>query len=289
MLTLPDGRLLDHRVTGPEDGVPLVYLHGTPSALVPIRALERAAHAAGLRLVTFSRAGYGASTRREGRSVADDADDVAALLDHLGAERCVVAGWSGGGPHVLAAAIRLRVRVAGALVIAGVAPYDADGLDFLGGMGEQNIEEFGAALAGPEKLRPLLEADGAGLREVQAAGIVAEMASLLPEVDRAVLTEEFGDDLAATFRESVRLGVDGWLDDDLAFTRPWGIDLRDLAVPVIVWQGSEDLMVPFAHGQWLADHLPGARAHLEQGEGHLSVWNEHIVGGLVAELAATLG
>jgi pimeloyl-ACP methyl ester carboxylesterase len=288
MLTLPDGRLLDHRVSGPEDGAPLVYLHGTPSALVPIRALERAAHAAGLRLVTFSRAGYGASTRREGRSVADDADDVAALFDHLGAERCVVAGWSGGGPHALAAAIRLPDRVAGAALIGSVAPYDADGRDFLAGMGEQNIEEFGAAVAGAETLRPLLEADGEGLREVQADGIVAEMSSLLPEVDRAVLTHEFGQDLAASFRESVRLGIDGWLDDDLAFTRPWGLDLASLTVPVFCWHGSEDLMVPFAHGEWLAARLPGSTAHLEQGAGHLSVYLDQ-VSEIVAELAGTLG
>jgi pimeloyl-ACP methyl ester carboxylesterase len=97
------------------------------------------------------------------------------------------------------------------------------------------------------------------------------MQTLLPDVDKAVLTGEFGEDLAASFRESVRTGVEGWLDDELAFTSPWGFGLDEISAPVMIWQGSADLMVPFAHGQWLAARLPGASAHLEEGEGHLSV------------------
>ena len=90
-------------------------------------------------------------------------------------------------------------------------------------------------------------------------------------VDRSSLTGDFGDFLAQEFRQAVSVGVDGWLDDDLAFTRPWGFDLAAVTVPTYLWQGSEDLMVPFAHGEWLAARIPGVTAHLEQGEGHLSV------------------
>jgi pimeloyl-ACP methyl ester carboxylesterase len=97
------------------------------------------------------------------------------------------------------------------------------------------------------------------------------MSSLLPDVDRALLTDEFGEALSANIREGLRTGVDGWLDDDLAFTRPWGFDLGAITVPVQLWQGTEDLMVPFAHGRWLADHVAGVDAHLLEGEGHLSV------------------
>ena len=92
-----------------------------------------------------------------------------------------------------------------------------------------------------------------------------------PDVDRAVLTGEFAEDMAASFREAVRVGADGWLDDDLAFASPWGFGLEEISVPVMIWQGSADLMVPFSHGQWLASQLPAASAHLQQGEGHLSV------------------
>jgi pimeloyl-ACP methyl ester carboxylesterase len=106
---------------------------------------------------------------------------------------------------------------------------------------------------------------------VTPAGIVESISSLLPDVDRAVLTDEFGEDLAASFHEGLRIGVDGWLDDDLAFTRPWGFDLGEIVKPVALWQGSADLMVPFAHGRWLASQLPDADVHLEPDEGHLSI------------------
>src|SRR5436190_280844 len=121
---LPDGRLLDLRVSGPADGLPLVFHHGTPGAATPLRALERAAHARGLRLVTTSRPGYGGSSRQPRRAVVDVVADTAAVLANIGAERCLVAGWSGGGPHALACGARLDAAAA-VLVIAGVAPYGA--------------------------------------------------------------------------------------------------------------------------------------------------------------------
>jgi pimeloyl-ACP methyl ester carboxylesterase len=267
---LPDGRRLDMRVSGPADGLPLVFHHGTPGAATPIRVLERAAHARGLRLVTTSRPGYGRSTRQPGRSVVDVVADTEAVLAALGAERCLTMGWSGGGPHSLACAARLPAAAA-ALVVAGVAPYEADGLDWMAGMGEDNVVEFSAALHGEGQLRPHLVQQGEVLRDIRGADIIASIQSLLPDVDRAVLTGEFGEDIAASFREGLRTGVDGWLDDDLAFARPWGFSLAEIAVPTMIWQGSADLMVPFAHGQWLGSQLPAAATHLEEGEGHLSV------------------
>jgi pimeloyl-ACP methyl ester carboxylesterase len=269
-LDLPDGRRVDIRVSGPADGLPLVFHHGTPGAATPTRSFEAATHRGGLRLVTMSRPGYGGSTRQPGRAVVDVAADTAAVLDALGAEHCLVAGWSGGGPHALACAARTDA-VDAVLAIAGVAPYGADGLDWMAGMGDDNVAEFGAALDGEPPLRRFLEAEGEHLKGIDPADIISSLDSLLPDVDRAVLTDEFAEDMAAGFHEGLRLGVDGWLDDDLAFLKPWGFDLGEISVPTMVWQGSADLMVPFAHGRWLASRLPEASVHLEPGEGHLSI------------------
>ena len=264
------GRQVHYRVSGPTDGVPLIFHHGTPGAVTPIRALERAAHARGLRLVTTSRPGYGGSGRFAGRSVADVADDIKALVEMLGAKRCLVAGWSGGGPHSLACAARVP-EVAASLVIAGVAPSGVPGLDFTAGMSEENLTEFGATFEGETRLREYLDVQREFLREATASHILVALSTLLPDVDRAVMTDEFAEDMAASFREALVSGVDGWLDDDLAFIHPWGFDLDEISCPVMVWQGSADLMVPFSHGEWLASNVPGVTAHLEDGEGHLSV------------------
>lgn len=271
LISLPDGRALDIQVNGADDGPVLVFHHGTPGSVLPRRVMVEQAAERGLRLVTYSRAGYGDSERQEGRKVADIATDVTAILDHLGVEKAMTAGWSGGGPHALAAGALLPDRITGVLSIAGVAPYDADGLDFLAGMGEDNIVEFGAALKGETELRPLLDGMRDELKNATPEAILSEMGSLLPEVDRKQITDEAGEEMAANFREALKNGVDGWADDDLAFTVPWGFELATLRVPTFVWQGSADLMVPFAHGQWLAANVPGATAHLLEGEGHLSI------------------
>ena len=271
LIALPDGRDLEVEVSGPDGAPVLLFSHGTPGGSAQYGGFVRGAAERGLRLVTWSRPGYGASTRRGGRSVADDAADAAAVLDHLGADTCLVAGWSGGGPHALAAGALLADRVRGVLCIAGVAPYDAEGLDFLAGMGEENLEEFGVALVGEEPLRAWLDRARPELVDMTADDVAASLDTLLAPVDEAAVTGEFAEFLATGFRQAVSVGVDGWLDDDLAFTRPWGFELGAISVPTYLWQGSEDLMVPFAHGQWLAAHLPGVTAHLEPGEGHLSV------------------
>jgi pimeloyl-ACP methyl ester carboxylesterase len=270
-LRLADGRDLDVFESGPSDGRALVYHHGTPGSGVPFRAMVAAANRLGLRLVTTSRPGYGDSTRHPGRSVADVAADTAAVLDAVGAERCLVAGWSGGGPHALACAARLADRVDAALVIAGVAPYPAEGLDWLAEMGEDNIVEFSKAMEGEAALRPFLDEAREGLRQATGADLVNAMSSLLPPADRALFTGEVGEDMAAIFHEGLRVGSDGWLDDDLAFVKPWGFSPAEVAVPTVLWQGTADLMVPVGHGQWLAERIPGVVAHIEDDEGHLSI------------------
>ncbi|MFB9314820.1 alpha/beta fold hydrolase [Nocardioides plantarum] len=294
-ISLPDGRLLDLDPGPGDPALPTVVAHhGTPGAGTRDRHLDAVAAAAGVRVVTFSRAGYGGSTRHRGRTVADVAADVEALLDHLGVATCATMGASGGGPHALATAALLPDRVTGVLCIAGVGPWGEPDLDFMTGMGEDNVEEFGLALAGEDDVRPWLEEQAAAMRGTTPAQLVESMASILPEVDRAAVLGargvQLGEDLVASFAEALRPGVDGWLDDDLAFTRPWGFDLDGLVsrkVPTFVWQGEVDLMVPPSHGRWLAARLTHASSHLLPDEGHLSISLGHLEQ-MIADLAATI-
>jgi pimeloyl-ACP methyl ester carboxylesterase len=155
--------------------------------------------------------------------------------------------------------------------IAGVGPFGAAGLDFLEGMGRENHEEFGAALAGPSELQAYLEREARAFAGLTGEQVAAALGDLVSPVDVTALTGDFAAYVAASFRQAVSNGIWGWFDDDLAFTRSWGFGLDEIRVPVVVWQGGQDRMVPFAHGRWLAAHVPGARPRLLAEEGHLSI------------------
>ena len=270
---LADGRRLEVLAAGPDDGLPLVMHNGTPVGLVAYAPMVDAAARRGLRLVMCARPGYGDSTALPGRRVADVTGDVAAVLDELGAPRFVTVGSSGGGPHALACAARLPARCLAAATMAGVAPFTAEGLDWLDGMGAENVEEIGAATAGEAQLTSYLEAEAASLATITGPGVADGLGDLISAADKAAATGEFADYLAASFRAAVRTGIAGWRDDDLAFASDWGFTMAEAGAgaPVAVWQGDQDMMVPWAHGNWLAVHIPGAVAHLLPGEGHLTL------------------
>ena len=265
--------LRDFEVTrhGPPAGRALVFHVGTPNAPDEFPLLTDALDERGWQLVAYARPGYAGSARRVGRSVADTASDTAAILDELDIDRFVTIGWSGGGPHALACAALLPDRCDAAASLAGVAPFDGEGLDFMAGMGPENVEEFGAAARSREELERSLERFADGLSGITADEVAVSLGGLVDDVDRAALTGELAETMARMLRRALSNGVAGWLDDDLAFVKPWGFELSQITVPTSIWQGAHDRMVPFGHGEWLAAHVPGARAHLFDGEGHVSL------------------
>ena len=267
----PDGRLLDVRTAGPEGGPTVLFQVGTPSAGALFEPLVALGAERGVRHVAYSRPGYGRSGRAEGRTVADCAGDVAAVMDSLGVERFHTVGWSGGGPHALACAALHPDRTIAAATIASVAPFDAEGLDFLAGMAPENREEFGAATSSPGELRAYLSREREGILAAGPEEIGASLGELLSPVDLQTASGGFAEYLTALFHGGLETDVWGWFDDDMAFVADWGFELGSIGVPVAVWQGSEDMMVPFAHGRWLAERIPGAAARLLDGEGHLSI------------------
>jgi pimeloyl-ACP methyl ester carboxylesterase len=280
VVTAPDGRTLGVAEYGPASGFPVFSLHGTPGcryAGPPIDHpdLFEERH---VRLIGYDRPGYGLSSRHEGRTVADAAADVAAIADHLGLDRFAVQGGSGGGPHCLAVAALLPERVTRVACVVGVAPYGDAGLAhdvWLDGMDQGNIDEFTWSLGGEATLRPRLEALAAGdlRRAVEDPGNVLGPEYQLSEGDRAILADPRRHErFTRGTQEAYRNGVDGWVDDDLLFVKPWGFSLEDVVAPAMVWFGVEDTLVPRAHGEWLAAHVPAAQVVRMQG-GHMELSN----------------
>src|SRR4051794_27347587 len=269
-VTVGAGRTLRVR-DGGADGPVVVVHHGTPGAGLLFGPEAESAARLGIRLVAYDRPGYGGSTPQRDRTVADAAADVAAVLDALGVERFATYGVSGGGPHALACAALLERRCAAAATVAGVGPFDAQDLDWLAGMGEGNVAEFGAAREGRDALTAFCRADAGGILAVEPEQLAEAMRPHLSDVDAEALTGELAAHLLASMRTGLEPGVEGWVDDDLAFLAPWGFDPAAIRVPVLVWQGEQDLMVPAGHGRWLAGHVGGAQGEVFAEEGHLTL------------------
>ncbi|HEY2506745.1 MAG TPA: alpha/beta fold hydrolase [Streptosporangiaceae bacterium] len=267
-----DDRDLEVLVIGPSDGLPMVFQHGTPGGVAAYQPMVSAAAQRGLRTVLYARPGYGGSTPQPGRTVAAAAADVAAILDQLGARHFVTVGWSGGGPHALACARLLAGRCLAAASLAGFAPYSASGLDWFAGMGQENIDEYTAALAGCERLEKTIAPAAPQLRGITIDQVPTVLADLASPVDAEAMRGPVAEYFTAMFRSGLRDGLAGWRDDDLAFVSDWGFwfTVPGDAAPISLWHGDRDRMVPFAHGEWLAGHIPGAHTHLVGGAGHLT-------------------
>ncbi len=260
----PGGRALRVVEAGDPDGVAVLAHHGTPGAGLILDAWDADAAERGIRLVSYHRPGYGGSARDPERTVASAARDAEAIADALGFDRFGTWGASGGGPHALACAALLDGRVVACATIASIAPPVED-LDFFAGMGDRR--ELEAAFAGERELRELVDAMRAGMLDGDAEGLDA----VFTPGDIAVLGGPLGTFLAEGFKAGIAEGADGWVDDDLAFASPWGFDPGEIAVPVQVWQGRQDKLVPYAHGIWLARRLPRADQRMSPDDGHLTL------------------
>lgn len=264
----PDGRVLRYCLYGPVDGFPVVFHSGSPGTRWKRPDVVAGTAASGIRLLVLDRPGYGGSTRRRGRSVADVVTDVECVTAARGWDRFAVAGGSGGGPHALACAAGLPGRVTRCAVAGAISPPDTSGpRPAADDPDSRRNPTSWLAARGEDQIRPLI----GDLADQVMAGIAAGAPEFPPdpETPRAADTQPALDDpaamarLRATFVDS----HDGWVDDNIAFARPWGFDLADITVPVSLWLGTTD---PRGrdHARWLHTAIPHAELREYPG-GHL--------------------
>jgi pimeloyl-ACP methyl ester carboxylesterase len=263
-----DGRRLTAAVYGDPEGRPVFLLHGTPGSRIGPKPRSAILHRLGVRLICFDRPGYGESDRLPGRRVADAAADVSAIADALGLGKFAVVGRSGGGPHALACAALLPERMTKAAVLVGLAPRQAEGLDWLDGMTESNVKEYEAVARGYEQVAAVTTATADAVR-ADPASLLTELQKELPDCDLRVVSDRgIRSLLLATYAEGLRTSAHGWIDDDVAFHEPWGFDPAAVNIPVLLWHGASDTFSPVSHVKWLAERIPSASAVVQAGAAH---------------------
>lgn len=250
---LPDGRTAHAYDTGPSDGLAVCWHHGTPNIGAPPEPLlDR-----GVRWFSSDRPGYGGSSPLPGRTIGSAAADTQAVADALGIERFALMGHSGGSPHALACAALLANRVTATVAMSGLAPRDADGLDWYADMPPAGVGSLRAA----EQGRAAREAFEEASEELDIGFIAA---------DEEALGSRWAWFLDVV-RPAIASGPAAMIEDDLAVVTPWDFDPADIASPVLVVHGESDGMVPIAHGRWLAATIPGAELWARPGAGHITV------------------
>jgi pimeloyl-ACP methyl ester carboxylesterase len=260
----PGGRTLAVEDAGDRDGRPVMAHVGTPGGrrMYGRRTLADAERR-GLRLISYDRPGYGGSTAQPGRSMADCVSDVRVICEALGIERLAMWGLSGGGPHVLACAALQPDLVTAVASLASLAPYDAEGLDWLAGFSQEALDEVQLMQADPPGSRAWFHKEQEKMLAVSPAQLALDMSARDPGVDLELLTDE-----AISMQLAMAPGIEGSWDDCVAQITPWGFDLAQVSVPVLLLHGGQDKAVPFSHGQWLASHIPGVEAWFFDNEGH---------------------
>lgn len=269
VMDLPDGRALSWTQLGDADGAPAFGLHGTPGSRRQMAVDEKPMLAAGVRFICPDRPGYGLSTYRPGRALADYPGDVCTLADHLGIDRFSVVGVSGGGPHAAACACLLPQRVRALGLVSGVGPLAEPGTEE--GMLGFNKVMTRLARRAPWVVLPLYSLTMAAARRWPEHAI-SSFQRQLPAPDAAVLARPevraaFVDDLRHASRTSARAAV----KDFALFAHDWGFRLEDIVVPTHIWQGDKDQNVPPAHATVQAQRISGAVLHECPGEGHMLV------------------
>jgi pimeloyl-ACP methyl ester carboxylesterase len=260
-LELADGRTLHAYDTGADDAdgrLAVFWHHGTPNIGAPPEPLFPAAERLGIRWVSYDRPAYGGSTPLPDRDVGTAAAHASAVAGALGIERFAVMGHSGGGSHALACGALLPERVLGAVSVAGLAPFDAEGLDWYAGM----------AVSGAASLRAASEGRAAKERQ-EGSGVEYDPEMFTPE-DHDALSGSWSW-LLQVVNPAVEAGPGGLIDDDLAYVAPWGADPARVTSPTLLVHGGRDRVVPASHGEWLARRCPAAELWLYADDGHISV------------------
>lgn len=280
-LRLADGRTLACLELGDPSGAPVLYFHGFPGSRLEARVAAPAAARLGLRLLSVDRPGFGQSTFQARRRIGGWAADIGALADQLALQRFSIVGVSGGGPYALACAASLSHRLARVALVCPLAPLDVAAAK-AGMLAQDRLMLALGAHAAP-LARCLVHVLAQWMRQ-DAKRYVSFMMAGMVSPDRDLFADPgYRSLVGESTAEALRQGGRGAAWELTLIARPWDFRLQDVRMPVSLWQGLADQILPAAMARRLAAALPACNARYLPGEGHLSLVVRHI-GEVLAEL-----
>jgi pimeloyl-ACP methyl ester carboxylesterase len=271
-LSLPDGRTVGFVDYGPEDGTAVLWCHGGPGSRLEPAAFASDAAEAGLRIVGIDRPGYGFSSPKPDRSIADWVPDGLAVADALGIDRFVTVGCSTGGAYALALAAMAPARVIG--VVACCALTDmrwAPGRATMSGPASIGIWEASSRDAAMAIALETFGEDGSKMLAVGDAPAV----ELAPS-DMALFADPaFVAGMASAIPAMFAQGVEGYVDDRRADGPGWqSFDAGAITCPVIVVHGGSDTICAAVQAAHTAEIVPNAELRVSPELGHFSVLSQ---------------
>ena len=266
---VPDGRRLAVESLGDPEGNPVFLLHGTPGGHNGPRPRGIVLYRLGIRLISYDRPGYADSDRNPDRTVASAAEDVRIIAEYFGLPRFSVVGRSGGAPHALACAALLPDQVISVAALGSLAPGDADGLEWMAGMTKSNQDAYGYAQTDQKALRAMLTEQAERVSK-GSGGLLSALWSEMGSHDKEVVDDIALRRIIAHIHVEALSNncVDGWMDDVIALSRPWGFEPAKITVPVKLWGGQDDVFSPIGHTYWLAERINGAEVEIGRGKAH---------------------
>lgn len=278
VLALADGGTAGFAEYGAPDGRPVIALHGAPACRLMFAVADASAKAHGLRILAPDRPGYGLTPSNVGASLAERTLWLTAVVEALGLDHFALLGISGGSPYAVSLAATFKDRITGLALVSPMGPVadyaespeaKSEPVSFLHDhffmhmpyrtwlthpLGDLSAWMF---RHGPEMFTNLLP-------------------KLATSADARILSKP---EVAQTMRtmtlEAFRQGGAGGTADLEIFGRPWGLDFSDISAPAVVWQGTDDHVVPPQAARWLAGQLPNCTLHSLEGAGHFWVF-EHV-------------
>ncbi len=260
-ITLTDGRLLGFAEYGDPKGSPLFYFHGWPGSRLRISSLDEDAKAAGIRMISLDRPGYGLSTYKKERQLLDWPDDVTALADHLKIKKFAIAGISGGGPYAAVCAYKIPERLTKVGIVVGLAPTYVPGV-----LSDMPLA-YKAGWANYAK-SPVIAHIGSSFHHLAVKFPLGLSDPFSPKVDRNVIGPQRKESLVS-LREAFRQGRKGPARDLMIYSKDWGFDLRDIHVPVHLWYAQKDKNVPVTMGEYYHKQIKGSTLVIYPQEGHM--------------------